>query len=197
MCCSASCVNSWDILRFFSVWKNAFLCESFNYVMWFLSFSTFTCCSLFHLSLPICSFSSSHPLSILSREFSYITLQQAPSKQCYFVGVLYHEHNPLSSSLTPTYCISRSLSLCPLLLHCCHTAFISHVLPCSTKHTKWDEIISRAVPVQVSPASVCQCACWHGKIVSQLGARTFEGVKKDAQLYGQWGCLWPFTLVRG
>lgn len=42
--------------------------------------------------------------------------------------------------------------------------------------------------MQVSPASVCQCACWHGKIVSQLGARTFEGVKKDSYSGSEAAC---------
>lgn len=84
-------------------------------------------------------------ISPLLRSLPYITLQQAPSKQRCLVSVLYHDHNPLPSSLTPTFCVS----LCSyppsllFLMHCCHSAFIRYgmftaVLPYSSKHTKWD-----------------------------------------------------------
>lgn len=78
-------------------------------------------------------------ISPLWRSLPYITLQQAPSKQRCLVSVLYHDHNPLPSSLTPTFCVSLcSYSPLLFLVHCCHSAFISHVLPYSGKHTKWD-----------------------------------------------------------
>lgn len=118
--------------------------------------------SFFHLSQPICSFYPSHPPFLVSRALTYITLQQAPSKQCCLVSVLLWAQPTSPSSFTLSVSLSLTLSLFLFPPSSCIVATLHSLATFCHKAVNMPnetEIIS--VP------ELCQCVfCWFFSVLA-------------------------------